>query len=182
MFSQTTLVFAVEDFTAEIAMRCAYCSHGEINIAEGEKLFYIEGYRTYTRMYKELVSGQGFAESMIPYVPWEARQRLEGRVNPRTFTDPITQHRMCQKCFCKFRRFMILSFGCHLPESGNIEIKTKPFFMTNPCSMPARTYSCNCCPAIIDGNTSYLRVGYIDTICASCAEIISGVIGTEYSY
>lgn len=181
MYSKTSIVCTFEKFAAGIEMSCPYCSHGKINIAKGEELFYILGYRTYTRIKKELVPGQGFAVSMVPYVPWQAKRWAGQHTNPQTFTDPIMQHRMCQRCFAKLCYWMEANLSSTFNEKGVSSIVIKPFSMTNPCSLYNRTYRCRCCPKIIPGSTQYVRIGHYDTICASCAEILSGFIGTEFS-
>lgn len=182
MYTKTSIRLTVEKFVAEIEMRCPYCFEGKMNVAKGEELFYLEGYRTYTIMHKELVPARNVIRGdMIPYVPWGAQQRLGRGVDPNKFTDPILQHRMCQGCFEKFRRFARQSFADVLLKEEKREIFIRPFSMTFPRSMHNRKYQCDCCPNNIPGNTDYLRVGHHGTICATCAEILKGVIGTEFS-
>lgn len=184
MYSKTSIRFTIEDFIAETEMRCPYCSKGELNIANGEKLYLIEGYRTYARMHERLVSENGFSfvKTMAPYVPWRTRKRLKRRVDAETFREPIRQHRMCQRCHAKLCRFLSTRYSISTLESGQREFIVEPFSMTYPCSMYNRTYRCRCCPATIPGGTHYLRVGHYDTICAACADILEGFIGTEFSY
>lgn len=182
MYSKTSITFMVEPFVAGIEMRCPYCSCGEINIKKGETLLYLEGYRTYERVHTEMGSGCGVVQSMVPYIPYGRRRSHRNSPNDAIkFTDPITQHRMCQRCFEKLCRMAGLGLRNILSEKGKSELKIRPFSMTNPCSMHDRTYPCKCCPEMIPGNTRYLRIGHYDTICARCYEILSGFIGSEFS-
>jgi hypothetical protein len=159
-----------------------------VNIAVGDELFYILGFRKYYRLYVDSSLGEDSEGKMISYIPKGGLERQMKKVrklirpmDPKWFCDPIHQHRMCKECLKKLCNLFGRNANRFFMEDKNMKFHFPSFSMAYALLENSRMKQCKCCSDSVQGSMEYLKVGHGNAVCLNCAEIMTGFLGTEYS-
>ena len=175
MYCHTHLSMELKRLTALGNFDCMYCPSGQQRnaIEEGQEFLWINGYRTYEKIFWESDIVQRKKHRGL-YIP-------KGIINPRNITDPaffkdfIRNRKMCSNCAESLEEFFNLKM-----RSGDV-VKIHHSHTKRHYSA-IKNYFCSICTSEILAGNGYIRVGHHDCYCISCIHKIEGVLGKEYSY
>lgn len=177
MYCVTNVEMSVKALIASQNFNCMHCEpgHQENAILQGEKFFFINGFRTYERVFYE-EEGNRTIKRLGLFIPYSVRWEKKIYGNPAEFKHFIDDRKICVDCFNHFQRFMRTSNRLQAGETIEFNFRhTKRRIMQ--CKYD---YFCRTCGDPIPQDSSYTRFGYHECHCNKCVAKVEKIIGAEY--